>query len=549
MLQAQAKVSAAQEALTASQKAYEDAVAQKYTLDLIVLDNLQTLNNAIQDKQVKQQAVLDAQEALDAAQLQYETALIPDPFWIHPTQQVPYTREVAYTEIVLNTILVPRTTTTVVGGVTADVFNRRGYNSAPPIPSSSESPVYATTVSNIDFQWGGGQVLNSGYAEDVIVRFTGNLMVPVDAYYYFYTPADDGTKLNIAGMSLIDDWYDKGGGGSTSQAVWIRAGILYPFTLHYYENGGGAAVSFMYSTGGGYQVIPSSWLGNTVITETTYEEVMVYEEVTRYRTETYYVEELVPGVSAPLVNNPLLQVVVNQKQDSLTTAQTDLESAMSEQAISQEIYDTSANAQSEKAGIIVIASNDVINKQENVYIAQQELEAIPPFREPTPTPEETKEPIEKPTEVIIEPIPEPNTPTPTETPELPVNIDTVDPQELTPAEVTELISVANEILASSEQGSPEYEQALEALFVAAEADDIQLDAALAVIPGLSAAVDAINFMGNVGSDMSPKVREQSEKVVIASVVAVGSAVNAATAAAAMSASAPSGGTSNIRRNT
>jgi hypothetical protein len=176
------------------------------------------------------------------------------------------------------------------------------------------------------------------------------------------------------------------------------------------------------------------------------------------------------------------------------------------------------------------------------------LEAIPPFREPTPTPEETKKPIEKPTEVIIEPIPEPNTPTPTETPELPVNVDTVDPQELTPAEVTELISVANEILASSEQGSPEYEQALEALFVAAEADDIQLDESLAAIPGLSAAVDAINFIGNVGSDMSPKVREQSEKVVIASVVAVGSAVNAATAAA-VSASAPSGGTSNIRRNT
>jgi hypothetical protein len=176
------------------------------------------------------------------------------------------------------------------------------------------------------------------------------------------------------------------------------------------------------------------------------------------------------------------------------------------------------------------------------------LEAIPPFREPTPTPEETKKPIEKPTEIIIEPIPEPITPTPTETPELPVDIATVDPQELSPAEVTELISVANEILDNSEPGSPEYEQALEALFVAAEADDIQLDESLAVIPGLSAAVDAINFIGNVGADMSPKVREESKKIVVTAVVAVGAAVNAATGAA-LSASAPSGGTSNIRRNT
>ena len=546
--QAQAKVYAAQQAVEASQRAYEEALAQKHTIDLIVSDNFELLNNAIQDKQVKQQAVLNAQEALDAAQLQYETALIPDPFWIHPTQQVPYTREVAYTEIVLNTILVPRTTTTVVGGVTADVFNRRGYNNAPPIPSSSESPVYSATVSNIDFNWGGGQVLNSGYAEDVIVRFTGNLMVPVDAYYYFYTPADDGTKLNIAGMSLIDDWYDKGGGGSTSQAVWIRAGILYPFTLHYYENGGGAAVSFMYSTGGGYQVVPSSWLGNTVITETTYEEVIVYEEVTRYRTETYYVTEPIPGATAPLINDPLLQVIVNQKQDSLTTTQNDLESATLAQTEAQETYDASLNSQSEKAGIIVIASNDVANKQENVYIAQQELEAIPPFREPTPTPEETKKPIEEPEVPITPEVPEPVTPTPTETPELPVNIETVDPQELTNAEVAELISVANEILDNSEPGSPEYEQALEALFVAAEADDIQLDENLALIPGLSAAVDAINFIGNVGADMSPKVREESKKVVVTAVVAVGAAVNAATGAA-LTASAPSGGTSNIRRNT
>jgi hypothetical protein len=495
---------------------------------LIVSDKKSVLDGIKQDKQVKQQAVFNAQEALDEAQRQYETALIPDPTWIHPTYQQEHTRQVAYTEIVLNTILVPRTTTTVVGGVTADVFNRRGYNNAPPIPSSSESPVYATTVSNIDFQWGGGQVLNSGYAEDVIVRFTGNLMVPVDAYYYFYTPADDGTKLNIAGMSLIDDWYDKGGGGSTSQAVWIRAGILYPFTLHYYENGGGAAVSFMYSTGGGYQVIPSSWLGNTVITETTYEEVIVYEEVTRYRTETYYTEELVPGATAPMVNDPSLLLILNDRQATLYTKQEDLSLVSEEELDATQNYEESLNLQSEKAGIIVIASNDVTNKQENVYIAQQELEAIPPFREPTPTPEKTQEPTEEPEIPVSPEIPEPNTPTPTETPKLPV---VENPQSLTPTQVEELRAVANEILNNSEPGSKEYQEALVALFVAAQADDIVLDPALAAVPGLSAAVDALNFVGNVGSDMSPKVREQSEKIVVAAVVAVGAAVQAATGAA------------------
>jgi hypothetical protein len=147
--------------------------------------------------------------------------------------------------------------------------------------------------------------------------------------------------------------------------------------------------------------------------------------------------------------------------------------------------------------------------------------------------------------------PEPNQP------ELPVDIATVDPQSLSNEQVAELISVANEILNNSEQGSPEYEEALDALFVAAQADDIVLSEELSAIPGAAALVDAINFMGNVGSDMSPKVREESKKIVVTAVVAVGAAVNAATGAA-LSAAAPSaaasasaggsGGTSGRRRN-
>jgi hypothetical protein len=141
--------------------------------------------------------------------------------------------------------------------------------------------------------------------------------------------------------------------------------------------------------------------------------------------------------------------------------------------------------------------------------------------------------------------------------ELPVDVATVDPQSLSDEQVAELVLVANTILDNSEQGSAEYEQALDALFVAAQADDIVLSEELAAIPGAEALVGALNFMGNVGSDMSTKVREESKKIVVTAVVAVGAAVNAATGAA-LSAAAPSaaasasaggsGGTSGRRRN-
>ncbi len=558
--------------------------------------------------QNKELLLTKAQAALELAQTEYNTKLIPDADWVRPTKeqveiiQVPYTVQVPYTQLVPRTELVPRTilvphteiqsyldyepvevTTVVPGGLTATSYNRQGYNNAPPIPTESETPLASMNVPNIDFQWHSGLVLNSGKAEDVLVKFEGNIMVPEDNWYSFYAPGDDGVKLTIAGMSLINDWRDKGGGGSTSEPMWIRAGILYPTTLYYYENGGGAWVQ-LYSqvSGGNMQIVPPSWFGERTVTEivyqpvvryievivyteeTVYDEVVFYDEVTLFREETRYRQEeiivLVPDedAEAPLIKNPELLPAIIQANAEVSTSEQDLLVATGSQTDAKQDYDASVVTQTEKASIIEVASLDVINKQEELFVAQQKLDSIPPYEEPAPTPTETEEPAEEPEEVEPEPIPEPEppvSPEPSE-PELPVNIETVDPQTLSEEQVAELVSVANEILDNSEQGSPEYEEALDALFVAAQADDIEVSEELAAIPGLLAAVDAINFIGNVGADMSPKVREESEKIVVTAVVAVGAAVNAATGAA-LTASAPSapasasaggsGGTSGIRR--
>jgi hypothetical protein len=129
-----------------------------------------------------------------------------------------------------------------------------------------------------------------------------------------------------------------------------------------------------------------------------------------------------------------------------------------------------------------------------------------------------------------------------------VDLNKVDPTELTEEQAEQLVEAALETFETAEQGSAEYEQALDALYLAAEQDDIVLDEALAAIPGLAGAVEVLNFLGNAGADMSPKVREQSEKVVVTAVVAAGVAVQAAAGAAtsaAVSSSAPSGGSRRI----
>jgi len=210
---------------------------------------------------------------------------------------------------------------------------------------------------------------------------------------------------------------------------------------------------------------------------------------------------------------------------------------------------------------VFIQQQAVNAKYKLLQQVKEELKKIPVYEEPViePTPEPTEQPEPTPT-----PEPEP-TPEPTGDPNIPevienitdVNLEAVNPAELTEAQVEQLVEAAMETFETATQGSPEYEQALDALFVAAQADDIVVDEELAAVPVLGATVvaltEALNFMGNVGSDMSPQVREESKKVVVTAVVAVGAAVNAATGAAltaaapAAAAGAPSGGSGGTTR--
>jgi hypothetical protein len=165
----------------------------------------------------------------------------------------------------------------------------------------------------------------------------------------------------------------------------------------------------------------------------------------------------------------------------------------------------------------------------------QPEETEPPV-EPTPTPEELfpePEPIEPP---IIEPEEESITsaeelPEELSTEELmQVDLEQIVATDLSEAQVEALIEAALETFETAEQGSEEYVQALEALFVAAQADDIVLDESLAAIPllgdVLGGATELVNFLGNAGADMSPQVREDSEKIVVTAVVAVQAALSA-----------------------
>lgn len=122
------------------------------------------------------------------------------------------------------------------------------------------------------------------------------------------------------------------------------------------------------------------------------------------------------------------------------------------------------------------------------------------------------------------------------------SLSTVQATSLTSEQKNVLVTAASISFEYAQQGSPVYIQAMDALFTVAQSDDPSLLAEVAAIPLVGAALegvlDAFNYLGNAGSDMSPQVREQSEKVIVSAVI-VGQVTQVAVGASTISASATS----------
>jgi hypothetical protein len=114
------------------------------------------------------------------------------------------------------------------------------------------------TVSTVNYNWGGGGVLNSGRAEGVIVRFYGFINIPTSGTYTFGGNADDGLRIRVNNTSVVDSWVDSGG-HFRSGSITLNAGVVAIEVL-YYENGGGALVNLQWLVNGTWQIVPSTSL-------------------------------------------------------------------------------------------------------------------------------------------------------------------------------------------------------------------------------------------------------------------------------------------------
>lgn len=100
---------------------------------------------------------------------------------------------------------------------------------------------------NVDFDWGGADPITGIPGNNFSVRWVGEIEVPSDGSYTFYTVSDDGVRLYVDDALVIDNWTDHSATTDTSAAIPLLAGERYSVVLEYYEYTVEAEISLQWS--------------------------------------------------------------------------------------------------------------------------------------------------------------------------------------------------------------------------------------------------------------------------------------------------------------
>ena len=505
-------------------------------------------------------------------------------------EEIYYTTETYYT----TELVQPQT------GLTARVYNNLP-TSNPQRSDTAYNLCKTTTLTSINHQWGGGDILGCG-SDRVMIHYTGYL-TPDRDITSLQNSADDGFFMSLDGVTVINDWRLKGCSGSW-YPVALEAGKTYEIDAWFFEWGGGACSILNYQSGGTQSVVPESWYTNAIsapliknpallpeleaatevknsaeaaLEAASFDEAAALEALNEASSKVASDRSTLTSATASLAEAQL------EYNSALITQQSAAEDYASTQRLDNEAQAANQAALEKEAGAaeqLLTATSNLETSNQNLTTSDQRV------KEATETLSTSETALTTATDVATsttsnltttiseaedtatttqtllsntkpDPEPEPEPEPEQGSPEIPavienlmeVNLEQVDPTELTEAQAEQLVEAALVAFETAVEGSPEYEQALDALYLAAEQDDLVLSEELAAIPGLAGAVEVLNFLGNAGADMSPKVREESEKVVVATVIAAGAAIQAATGAAtsaAVSASAPTGSSGSRR---
>jgi hypothetical protein len=106
-------------------------------------------------------------------------------------------------------------------------------------------PVVLTRLEGIDFVWSGapGPGVN---ADGFSARWTGFVQAPVTGSYRFQALSDDGIRVSVNGVLLINNWTDRSAAAINSGTIALTANTKYTITVEHYDNVGSSVARLLW---------------------------------------------------------------------------------------------------------------------------------------------------------------------------------------------------------------------------------------------------------------------------------------------------------------
>ena len=340
------------------------------------------------------------------------------------------------------------------------------------------------SVSNMNFDVG-GDVVADCQADFVLIHYSGYLTLDRTGLVSLTSWADDGFYLTLNDQVVIDDWRLKGCSGSTA-IIAATAGVSMKLDAWWYEYGGGAC-NILYADG---MPIPDSAFSQDVVdpplpeTPTLEAPTSLQGEITDegVRLSWFWQASDTPverfAVSWTYGDNPGWGIATLAPEALITGLPEDI--------------DVTFWVRSDNDSLAIyspISEKITIHtpKAPVVVPVDPEPPVIDPVTPVEPSPEPEPIPDPQPT---LEPVVEPST------------SEIVFPPIMTPQE--------------------EHQALMTALMDKAQEDDIVVPENIASIPLIGdtavAVINALNFIGNVGADMTPAVRKQAKQTLVSAVI-------------------------------
>jgi hypothetical protein len=138
------------------------------------------------------------------------------------------------------------------GGLLAEYFNNVSLTGTPALVRTEA----------VNFDWGTGSPGAGIGVNNFSARWSGSVLATTSGAYRLRTISDDGVRLWINNLQVINNWTDHSPATNTSAVINLVAGQRYSVRMEYYERSGGAVARLQWLTPGAtvYAAVPAAAL-------------------------------------------------------------------------------------------------------------------------------------------------------------------------------------------------------------------------------------------------------------------------------------------------